>query len=259
MTEHEGQELISVILPVYNGEQLIRSSVSSVLTQTYKNLELIIIDDASDDNTHGICRELSQQDSRIKILANRSNRGVLGSRARAVDMAKGEWIAFIDADDQWQEEKLEKQIALRDSTGCDIVFTGSAFTNENGEPYEWIMHVPAEVDYKRLLKQNVISNSSVLVRKKDFVKHSPFGDPGRNMHEDFACWLSMLKSGLCACGIDEPLITYRVSKGSRAGNKFRAARMNLNTYKYIGLNFFSRLYYESCYMVNGLRKHRHFR
>lgn len=258
MSVTEQTELISVILPVYNSEQSLEASVNSILAQTYKNLEIIIIDDASDDKTLEICRELESRDPRIKVVTNKNNIGALRSRFWAADMAKGEWIAFIDADDLWKPEKIEKQIELRDVTGCDIVYTASAFVNENGRKYNWIMNVPAEATYEKLLKQNIISNSSVLMKRKDFIKYIPSKDISNRMHEDFACWLCMLRDGRTARGINEPLITYTLSKTSRAGNKFKAARMNMNTYKYIKLGFFERLYYEACYAINGLLKYRHF-
>ncbi len=259
MRDAKGSEFISVILPVYNSEQSIEASVSSVLEQTYSDLELIIVDDASDDNTHKICSSLRKTDDRIIIIRNESNFGALGSRYIGAKAAKSEWIAFIDADDLWRKDKLAKQISLRDSNKkCDLIFTGSAFMNETGKKFDWIMHVPETVSYKRLLQQNIISNSSVLMRRQDYLKYAPVNGDIIDMHEDFACWLRMLKDGRIACGIDEPLLTYRLSKTSRAGNKFRAAVMNMNTYKYIGLGFWERHYYEVCYAVRGLLKHRHF-
>jgi teichuronic acid biosynthesis glycosyltransferase TuaG len=119
--------------------------------------------------------------------------------------------------------------------------------------------VPGEITYKKLLKQNIISNSSVLVRKESYIKYSPDLNNSNDLAEDFACWLNMLRSGLTASGIDEPLIIYRVTKGSRSGNKFTAARLNMNTYKCIGLGFFARLYYQFCYAVNGIKKYSHIR
>ena len=263
MSETGRSELISIILPVYNSEQSIAACVSSVLAQTYTDFELIIVNDASDDSTHEICHSLTEKDSRITVIDNLINCGVLVSRLKGAEAAKSEWIAFIDADDLWQPEKLEKQIRLRDETGCDLVYTGSAFANEKGRMYDWVMHVPSSVEYKRLLKQNVISNSSVLMRRQDFIDHAPTrgsngSTPKGDIHEDYACWLSMLRAGKVARGIDEPLITYRLSRNSRAGNKFKAAVMNMNTYKYIGLGFFERIGYEACYAVNGLIKYGHF-
>lgn len=259
MTISDRSELISVILPVYNGEKTVEASVSSVLGQTYGNIELIIVDDASKDRTAEIIRKFAEQDGRVKIITNSANKGRLLSRIKAVENANGEWIAFIDADDLWKSEKLEKQLALRDSSGCDLIYTASAFIDENGNKYEWIMHVPVKVGYSKLLKQNIISNSSVMLRKKDYIKYSPSDGNAVDMHEDFACWLGMLRSGCTACGIDEPLIIYRVSEKSATGNKVSASRLNMNTYRYLGLGFFERLFYQSCYAVNGLIKHSHFR
>ena len=259
MTSPDHAELISVILPVFNAERTIEASVASVLMQSCKDLELIIIDDASVDDTRGILSSLAGQDSRIRIITNQENCGALRSRLTGADKANGEWIAFIDADDMWDPAKLEKQIKLRDSAGCDLIYTGSSFIDENGTAYDWIMHVPDTVDYKGLLKQNIISNSSVLMRKSDYIRYSPPADDGDSIHEDYACWLSMLKAGLSACGIDEPLITYRVSGESRTGNKRRSASMNMNTYKYIGIGPCRRVYYEVCYAKNGYIKHRHFK
>lgn len=259
MTVTADPGLVSVILPVYNGENTIEATVASVLDQTYRNIELIIADDASNDNTAEKCRVLAGSDNRIRIISNQANTGALGTRLKAAKTAKGEWIAFIDADDLWHREKLKKQIRLRDDTGSDIVYTASAFIDGNGNKYKWIMHVPDKVGYRRLLKQNIISNSSVLVRKDDFIKYSSPCEKMNNMHEDFACWLSMLRDGMTACGVNEPLITYRISKRSKSGNKMSAYAMNMNTYRYLGLGFFERYFYQACYSINGLIKYSHFR
>ena len=251
--------LVSVIMPAYNCEKTLESSVYSVLEQTYKSFELIIVDDASSDRTFEICRSLSVKDNRIKVITNEKNIGTLESRHKAIGIAKGEWIAFIDADDLWHPEKLEKQVSLQKSTGCDLVYTASAFIDEDGKLYDWVMHVPCEVKYKKLLKQNVIPNSSVFMRKRDFIKYSPPEEREHDMHEDFACWLCMLRAGLVPLGIDEPLMTYRISKRSSSGNKMKASVLNMNTYKYIGLGFFERNYYQLCYAINGVKKYLHFK
>ena len=254
-----GSELISVILPVYNSGKTLEEAVTTVLGQTYKDIELLIVDDCSTDNTPEICRLLASQDSRIRVITNPVNQGRLRSRLIAAGEAKGAWLAFIDADDLWRPEKIARQLELRDKKGCDIVYTASAFIDADGKPYEWIMNVPAEISYKILLKQNIISNSSAMVRRDDYIKYSPSGEDLPDMHEDFACWLAMLRDGLVACGVNEPLLVYRVSKTSGSGNKFKSFSLNINTYRYLRLGFFSRLYYQMCYSVNGIRKYRHFR
>ena len=104
----------------------------------------------------------------------------------------------------------------------------------------------------QLLKQNVISNSSALVRKELYEKNYVIGD---SMHEDFAIWLSILKNGVVAYGVDEPLLIYRLAKSSKSGNKFKAAMMNWNTYRFIGLNWIEALYYQLCYITRNIKKY----
>ena len=252
-------DLVSVILPAYNCEKTLRDTLDSVLDQTYRDFEIVLINDAATDGTSAICDYYAKKDVRVRYFANLKNLGTLETRVRAINLAKGEWIAFIDSDDIWSPDKLEKQFALQKATGCDLIYTASSFINENGEPFKWIMHVPEEVTYKKLLRQNVISNSSVLMRKRDYLKYSPFTERERDMHEDFACWLCMLRAGLTARGINEPLITYRLHKNSSSSNKVNAAKLNMNTYRYIGLGLLERYFYQGCYAVNGVLKYMHFR
>ena len=259
MSKREDAILVSVILPVYNGEAFLEKTASSVISQTYKNIELIIVDDHSTDRSLEISNRLKELDKRISVFSNETNLGVLETRIKASRLARGEWIAFIDADDLWEPDKLEKQISLQKTTGCDLVYTASAFIDADGNNYDWIMHVPTEVSYRKLLKQNIISNSSVMLRKNDYLRFSPHEEREYDMHEDFACWLKMLKAGLVACGVDEPLISYRLSKKSVSSNKVKASKMNLNTYRHIGLNFFEICFYQVCYAFNGIKKYLHFK
>lgn len=252
-------DLVSVILPAYNCEKTLADTLESVLNQTYKDLEIILINDAAKDGTHDICASFAKRDQRVRYYINSNNLGTLETRVRAINLAKGEWIAFVDSDDLWSPDKLEKQFALQKATNCDLVYTASSFINEEGKSFKWIMHVPEHVTYKKLLRQNIISNSSVLMRKSDYLKYSPFTERWRDMHEDFACWLCMLRAGLTARGINEPLIAYRLHKNSSSSNKVNASKLNMNTYKYIGLGFFERYFYQGCYAVNGILKYMHFR
>lgn len=244
--------LVSVIMPAYNAEKTLPMAVESVLNQTYRDLELIIVDDASSDKTVEVARSYAIGDDRVRIICNKKNIGVSKTRHKAVDAARGEWIAFLDSDDAWKESKLEKQIVLQQEIKGKLIFTGSAFMNENGKEMEWVLHVPLEISYKKLLKQNLISNSSVLVERQIYQRYETIGD---EIHEDFACWIKMLRSGIRAFGIDEPLLIYRVSSTSKSGNKLNAAKMNWNTYRVVGMNVFSASYYMIWYVINGLKKY----
>ena len=245
-------ELISVIMPTYNATKTIRQSINSVLNQTYKDLELLIADDCSTDGTYALIQEIAKDDNRIICYRNETNQGASLNRHNLISKAKGRLIAFLDCDDLWEPTKLEKQIEL--IKDADIVYTGSAFIDNGGNRFDWTMHVPTSVTYKELLKQNVISNSSTLTKKDLFLANETVMN---GIHEDFACWLGMLKNGAKAVGIDEPLLIYRLSPKSKSGNKFKSAIMNYKTYRAIGINPFSALLYEVAYLVNGLRKYKH--
>lgn len=244
--------LVSVIMAAYNAEKTIAQAIESVLKQTYSNFELLVVNDCSKDNTVEIVKNIALQDRRVRLISNKKNSGVSYTRKHGLEEAKGMWIAILDSDDAWTPQKLEKQIELQQRTNADLLYTGSAFMDSNGKLIDWHLHVPVEITYRQLLKQNLLSNSSSLVRKELYSKYYAIGD---EMHEDFATWLSILKTGRKAYGVDEPLLIYRITKSSKTGNKFKAAKMNWKTYRYIGLNQFTAFYYECWYMVKGVLKY----
>lgn len=245
--------LVSVIMAAYNAEKTIEQSINSVLNQTYPAVELLVVDDYSQDRTVKLVENIMARDNRVRLIYNKENSGVSYTRKHGLEEAKGAWIAILDSDDIWAPEKLEKQIILQKKMNADLLFTGSAFMDSDGQPIDWYLHAPSEVTYRHLLKQNVLSNSSSLARKELYEKYYAVGD---GMHEDFAVWLGILKEGKKAYGVDEPLLTYRIAKSSKSGNKIKAAKMNWNTYRYIGLNPLSAFYYECWYVVKGLMKYK---
>ena len=245
--------LISIIMAAYNTEKTIEQAINSVLSQTYTNFELLVVNDCSTDRTAELVKSIAAKDSRVRLISNVKNSGVSYTRKHGLEEAKGSWIAILDSDDAWAPKKLEKQIDLQRRINADLLFTGSAFMDSDGQPIDWYLHAPSEVTYRHLLKQNVLSNSSSLVRKELYEKYYAVGD---GMHEDFAVWLGILKEGKKAYGVDEPLLTYRIAKSSKSGNKIKAAKMNWNTYRYIGLNPLSAFYYECWYVVKGLMKYK---
>lgn len=245
--------LISIIMAAYNAEKTIEQAINSVLNQTYRKFELLVINDASKDRTEFIVKEIAKKDSRVKLIQNLKNRGVSYTRKHGLEEARGTWIAILDSDDMWANNKLEKQIQVQREKAADLLYTGSGFIDADGNPISWYLNVPTELSYKKLLKQNLISNSSALVRKELYEQFYAEGD---KMHEDFAIWLGILKEGKIAYGINEPLLIYRITKSSKSGNKLVAAKMNWNTYRYVGLNVISALYYMFWYAVNGFLKYK---
>ena len=249
---HKEFGLVSIIMAAYNAEKTIEQAIDSVLSQTYTNFELLVVNDCSKDRTAELVKGIAATDGRVRLISNVKKSGVSYTRKHGLEESNGSWIAILDSDDAWAPEKLEKQIELQNRTNADLLFTGSAFMDADGHPIDWYLHAPAEVTYRQLLKQNVLSNSSALVRKELYARHYAVGD---GMHEDFAIWLSILKEGKKAYGVDEPLLIYRIAKSSKSGNKIKAAKMNWNTYRYVGLNPIEAAYYEGWYMIKNVIKY----
>ncbi len=245
---------VTIIMPAYNAEKTLEESVRSVCNQTYPDWELLILDDGSKDGTLTLAKALAEADRRIRVCPNEENMGVSATRNRGVALATFPLIAFLDSDDMWLPEKLEKQLAcLAQHPRAALCFTGSGFILEDGTASASILHVPTKVEKRELLKQNVISCSSVLARKEDLLAN-PMPD-GTNMHEDFAVWLSLLSSYTYAVGVDEPLLTYRVSRSSKSGQKLKAAKMQWQTYRHCRIGFARSCVSFVCYAWRNVRKY----
>lgn len=244
---------ISVVMPAYNGERTIGQAIDSVIAQTFEEWELLVVNDRSKDHTKEIILDYAGKDARIRYVENEKNLGVSLTRNKGVSLARGQWIAFLDSDDAWEKEKLEEQVKIIEG-GARFVFTGSAFMNEAGQRLKYCMNIPETVTFRELLKQNVISCSSVVVEKALLEKY-PMAQG--NIHEDYAVWLRILRAEkISAKGIDKPLLVYRVSAGSKSGNKGKAALMHWRVYRHIKLPLIPSVWYFSFYVVRNLKKYR---
>ena len=245
--------MVSIAIPVHNAEATVRQTLDSVLAQTCEDYEVVLVDDGSSDGSHDVLLSYAEEDPRFRVFRNGENRGAAFSRNRAVREAKGEYVAFLDADDLWTPDKLEKQAAFAAAhPECRIWFTGSGFLSPSGGKLDSVLRVPAEMDRKTLLKQNVISCSSVMLRRETALEH-PFPEGG-GCHEDYAAWLSVLSGGGKAGGLDEPLLLYRLGTGKSA-NKLKAAAMNWRTYGAAGLSLPQKVRYMASYAFRSLRKY----
>lgn len=251
------EPLVSVVIPAYNCARFIEQAIRSVYRQSYPRWEIVAVEDASEDATRSILERLAGEESRLRLFINAKNVGVSASRNRAVLEARGEYIAFLDGDDVWQSDKLEKQLKrisekAKENKRLRLVFTGSGFIDETGRSADRLFSVPEKVGFSELLRQNVISCSSVLAERDLLLRYPMPEQPG--IHEDYAVWLQLLKAGTEVEGINEALLLYRVTKGSKSGNKWKSAKMNWRTYRYIGVPFFQRISLMLVYAVRGSRK-----
>ncbi|MDR1773789.1 MAG: glycosyltransferase [Clostridioides sp.] len=245
-------DLVSIITPMYNAERYVEDTIKSVLNQTYKNWEMIIVDDCSNDNSPEIVKKYADIDERIVYIKVDSNKGVSHARNIALKTAKGRYIAFLDSDDIWKEEKLNEQINFMNETGAVICFTSYELIDENSNALNKIIKAPQMTQYKKLLKGNVIGSLTVLIDKEklDFeIKLE--GVP----HEDYVLWLAILKRGYNAYGIDKSLAYYRKSSKSLSGNKIKAAKWTWNIYRNIEkIPLHKAIYYFVNYAINGIKK-----
>lgn len=222
--------LVSVIMPLYNCERYVREAVDSVLAQTYGNLELIVVDDCSSDASPQIIELYG--DSRIRLLRHEVNRGAAAARNTAIEHARGDYIAFLDSDDAWYPDKLEKQMAFMDRKGAALSFTAYETIEEDGSHRNYVK-VPATIDYRGFLKNTVTCGHTILFDlgrvRKEWVM-APL-DRGYDFPEDLAVMLGILKRGFTAYGLDEVLAKNRKHSGSRSSNKLRAIRRTWNQYR----------------------------
>ena len=224
--------MVSIVMPAYNAAKTIRDSIKSVQAQTFQDWELIVIDDGSKDCTVDIIREIAAADNRIRFLQNKKNSGASYTRNRAVELARGEWIAFLDSDDLWMPEKLEKQLELSKKYPDMVVcYTASSFIDDEGNPYDYILPAIEQLTYKQLLRKNLMSCSSVLIRASVM---KGIKMPNDKMHEDYYVWLTVVKECCVAYGINEPLLIYRLCANSKSSNRIKSAKMLFNSYRAVG-------------------------
>lgn len=243
---------VSVVIPAYNCIRTVESTLRSVLAQTCPPSEIIIVNDASTDNTAALLASLAAEDSRIRILTQPRNAGVAEARNRGVREAAGEFVALIDSDDIWKPEKLEKQLSLLQEKHADFLCTGAQCITDDGTPTERFFPCPEAISYRRLKGRNEIVCSSVLV-KRDLLLAHPF-ETGP-FHEDYLCWLRISKSGVTVYGINEPLTLYRLTAASLSRDKKKSALKTVRVYQKAGLSFPERVFCMCRYVLHGLKRY----
>ena len=210
--------LVSIITPSYNSARFINDCVNSVFEQTYTNWELIIVDDASYDNSKELISDIAATDNRIKFVFLTLNIGVAGGRNIALEKSKGRYIAFLDSDDVWKKEKLTMQIHFMQSHDVSFSFSSYEPMSENGIEIFKEIKAPFKIDYNTLLKNTIIGCLTVVLDKD---KIGDFKVPNLKTSQDLALWLSIMKDGVIAYGIKQSLAYYRIVGKSNTSNKFK--------------------------------------
>lgn len=214
--------LVSVITPVYNAEKVIGKTLESVFNQTYKNIEIVLVDDCSKDKSRRVIEQYMNNHPEIVYYCQSTNQGAGATRNKALELARGQYVAFLDADDMWHPEKIQKQIELLKKKNGAFSYTAIQMIDENGQIVKRKRKVRDQVDYNFLLHNTMIATSTVLI---DRTVLGDFRMPLRRGGQDYATWLMLLRNGTIAYGIDEALEDYRVgNKESLAGKKGKSIR-----------------------------------
>ena len=244
--------LVSIITPLYKSERFISEIIKSVLNQTYQNWEMIIVDDCSPDKSANIVEKYVIKDNRINLIRLTKNVGAAEARNKALEVARGKYIAFLDSDDLWLPEKLYKQITFMKENNYFFTFTSYIPFSENGKIEYSPILVPKELDYVRYCKNTIIGCLTVVIDKE---KIGEFKMPNIKSSHDMGLWLSIMKKGFKAYGLNEVLAKYRLVSNSNTSKKWKAAKDVWKVYRDVEkLSLYKSVYYFSNYVYNALKK-----
>lgn len=251
--EESRTPLVSVIMPAYNAEAFLEAAICSVMAQTMTDWELLVVDDCSADGSFAVAQKMAAMDGRITAMRNRCNMGVAKTRNRGIDLAKGRYIAFLDSDDIWHPEKLQKQINRIEESGAAICYCSYAIMDSAGNRIKADYLVPAAVTYGDILKENYIQCSAMLI-PAETVKKIKFNT--EFYHEDYVLGLDILRRGGFAAGCTEVLLDWRYLENSRSFDKKKSAVNRWRIYReYLKLPLVKTCWLFACYTAGGLRKY----
>ena len=247
------EDLVSIITPAYRCAGVIGETIRSAIAQTHTNWEMLIAEDCSPDDTRDVIRHWAATDDRIELIELERNGGPAAARNAALARARGRWIAFLDSDDLWLPNKLERTIAFATNHDAAFVFTGFRRMPADGSSEGRYIGTPSTLNYRQLLGNTAIATSTVLL------------DAGKvgevrmrqTYYDDFDCWLRILKPGRVAWGLDEDLMRYRMTQQSVSRNKRKSALKVWRAYRDLEqLSLPVAAWYFTNYAVRGLLKYR---
>ena len=247
------EPLVSIIMPCYNAERYVAQSIESVLAQTYQNWELLITDDGSTDKSVESVSKYCTKDDRINILVPDEHQGIARTRNMSIARAKGKFVAFLDSDDIWYPEKLEKQVGYM--LGNDVAFTYSSYEviDAHGNSKNKVVQDAGVMSYKKYLRNTIICCGTVVIDRE---KTGHFATPIIKTSEDMSLWLSIMKRGFDAYPVPGPLHKYRITPGSASSNKIKAACDVWRVYRKIEkLSLPVSVFNFVCYTFNAVKKH----
>lgn len=246
------QPLVSVIMPCYNMERFIADTIRSVIDQTFDDWELLVVDDTSTDGTVELIKYFCENESRINLSVNAEHGSIANTRNNCIKQAKGRYLAFLDADDIWHPDKLQRQIRFMQERQVGFSYTSYDLIDEEGKTLGKTINVAGNLNYKDYLRNTIIGCSTVML---DTEIVGQVTVPDFRTSEDTATWLDVLKKGYLAYAINEPLTSYRIRRKSASSNKLKAAADLWKVYrKHEKMSFFKTLCYFFSYAFNAIKK-----
>lgn len=242
--------LVTVIIPAYNCAATIEQAIDSALMQEVP-LELLVLDDRSTDSLDQVMEQYRQV-PQVHYLHNSENLGAAGTRNRGVSLARGRYVAFLDADDWWAEGKLRAQLEALEREQVVLCSTARELVTPEGELTGRVIGVREQITYRSLLRHNCINCSSVLLLR-EVAREFPMTH--EDAHEDYITWLRILKKYGRAVAIDKPFLKYRLTTTGKSGSKLQSARMTYRTYRYAGFGRIRAGGLFLAYAVNGVVKY----
>lgn len=246
--------IVSIIIPLYNAEKYIEETLKSVDAQDYPDKEVIIVDDCSMDSSAEIVKRMQSNMPYIRYHKLEHNSGVAIARNTAIKLAKGRYIAFVDSDDVWKQGKLTQQLQLFDKhTGCPFTYTAIDYIDEESNPLKSKRSLKEEVSYNYILRNTVIATSTVIIDRQVVPE---IVMPNRRSAEDYSLWLSILKKYGNAYGINEALTSYRISSTSVSSNRAGEVKFFYDVQvNDLHINKVYATFNTVCYILNAIKKH----
>lgn len=248
-------KLVSIVTPLYNGERFVRQTVESVLSQTYPEWEMVIVNDGSKDKSDQIVREYAEKDCRIRVLSQ-PNGGSASARNHGIREARGRYMVFLDADDYWDATFLEEQLRFMKEKKAAIVCASCRRVDNLGKEVLQPFIVPARIGYKDLLRTCSLTCLTTLIDREAF-HDICFREELRSLRDDYVLWLSLLKQVPYAYGNPKVLACYRLNSNGVTANKWKMIKPQFMVYyKVEQLGLMHSIYYLIHWAVNGVMKYR---
>lgn len=244
---------VSIVMPTFNVSVFLEDTVKSVLQQSYSNWELIIVDDSSSDDTPDLIKRMAEMEPRIRYELSSENQGAGVTRNKALSLATGQYIAFLDSDDLWHEDKLLQQLAFMAAHNAPICHTSYEYIDEKGCNISGEVQVRESVDLISNLKNTEIGTSTAIIDRTKVVE--PFEFKPLRARQDLRLWIDLLGNGHKSYGLNQVLVKYRVRGGSVSSNKFKMLAITLKVYLSVSqLSLRERVTSYCSYVINAIKK-----